>query len=89
IGQMGAYYNHVLVELRNMVDTIKEKEQHIQFLADRDPMTELYNRRKFNELLNADLLNDTHAISFYWILITLKRLTILLVIITGITYCVM
>jgi Methyl-accepting chemotaxis protein len=41
IGQMGAYYNHVLVELRNMVDTIKEKEQHIQFLADREPMTEL------------------------------------------------
>ena len=61
IGQMGAYYNHVLVELRNMVDTIKEKEQHIQFLADRDPMTELYNRRKFNELLTRDLLNNVHG----------------------------
>lgn len=58
IGKMGDYYNHVLVELREMVDTIKEKEQHIQFLADRDPMTELYNRRKFNELLTEDLLND-------------------------------
>lgn len=58
IGKMGAYYNHVLVELREMVDTIKEKEQHIQFLADRDPMTELYNRRKFNELLTEDLIND-------------------------------
>ena len=37
------------------INDIKEKEEQIKFLADHDPLTKLYNRRKLTETLDIEL----------------------------------
>lgn len=44
----------VLIEITEM----KQQEKYIKYLADRDSLTGLYNRRKFAEVLNDELKND-------------------------------
>lgn len=42
-------------QLQTQYEEIKEHEAHIQFLADHDPLTGLFNRRKFGENLQSCL----------------------------------
>ncbi|NLM42999.1 MAG: EAL domain-containing protein [Clostridiales bacterium] len=50
----------VLVEITR----IKKQEQFIKFLADHDPLTGLYNRRKFREILDNELADNKKGALF-------------------------
>ncbi|WP_165913722.1 EAL domain-containing protein [Serpentinicella alkaliphila] len=48
-------------QLKNKLNEVKLKEKHIQFLADHDSLTGLYNRRKFIELLEDKLESESEG----------------------------
>lgn len=50
----------VLIEITN----IKSKEEYIKYFAEHDPLTRIYNRRKFNEILDKELQQGKRGVVF-------------------------
>ena len=61
------YFNHLL-------STVHEYNQKLEKLAERDPLTNLYNRRKFEESLNYELSRaERHGHAFSLVMIDLDN----------------
>lgn len=48
-------------KIQKSYNEILEQEKHIKFLADHDPLTDLYNRRKLVERINENIITDVHG----------------------------
>nr|AGS53813.1 diguanylate cyclase (GGDEF domain) with PAS/PAC sensor [uncultured bacterium contig00054] len=64
LGELSAAFNNMIYKLRKSLTELQEKERHLtesearfKFLASRDSLTGIYNRRSFTELAEVSLTN--------------------------------